>query len=422
MQVFKLCMKIYKKNIKLISIYFVVFFFVSYMMMSNISTQQPSAFEESKRPLAWVSNETSPLLEGLKKSLENQAEIIAFDADVDLLQDALYFGRVEYVIQVADGFSEAFEGAYPMGSNPAVTAGPKLTVTAVPGSTSKVYLEMAIDQYLNRVADYRMLLGAGATSADAVAYALEDLSFEIGVKTNATGLEGAGASSEEASASGGPQKLIHYVFNYLAYTLMFVMILGVSTIMIVFNHPDLKRRNNCSPLPAKRVHRELFLANGVFALITFAALVLFSMAFSYKEVWHVNTYFYVLNAFVFTISVLSISFLIGNFAKSREAINAIANTFALGACFLSGVFVPQLLLGKSVLTIASFFPTYWFVLVNNRIAQSTQLSSEQVGAIFRGMGIELAFAVAFFALALALRSNPRGRLQKPAGQPKTSIE
>lgn len=44
--------------------------------------------------------------------------------------------------------------------------------------------------------------------------------------------------------------------------------------------------------------------------------------------------------------------------KSRGAMSAAANVFALGTSFLSGVFVPQELLGSNVLTIASFTPTY----------------------------------------------------------------
>ncbi len=399
MQVYKLCMKIYKKNLKIISIYFVVFFFVSFMMMSNISTSQPTTFSDSKRNVAWVGTETSVLIEGLKQSLSQRANLIAFEEDVDLLQDALYFSQVEYVIRIPEGFTNSFEEAFSAkgGTNQEI---PKLIVTSVPGSTSKIYLEMAIDQFLGRVGHYRQVLGDDVSMATMVDYAIEDLKFEIPVNTY-TG---------ETDTVGGPQQLINYVFNYLSYTLMFVLILGVSTIMIVFNKDELKRRNMCSPIPQKRIHLELFMANGMFSLMTWAALVLFSLAFANKEVWHVNTLIYILNSFVFCISVTSISFLIGTLAKNREAINAIANVFTLGTCFLSGVFVPQMLLGESVLKIASFLPTYWFVLANERIAQSTLLSSEQLKAIFSAMGIELAFGVAFFALALALRVGQRGRV------------
>ena len=48
-----------------------------------------------------------------------------------------------------------------------------------------------------------------------------------------------------------------------------------------------------------------------------------------------------LNSFIFTLAALSISYLIGNLVKSRGAMSAAANVFALGTSFLSGVFVPQ---------------------------------------------------------------------------------
>ena len=399
MPVFNLCLKIFKKNTTIISVYFAVFFFVSFMMMSNISTQQPTSFQESKRPLAWVGTEQSALLDGLKESLKTRAKIVPYEEDVNLLQDALYFGQIEYLVRVPDGFTADFD------KNRL-----QLEVTSVPGSISKVYLEMAIDQYLNRVAHYRKLLGDQLPMETIVDYALEDLSYEIEVatQTSSEGAENPTGNGENAS-SQGPQKLIHVVFNYLAYTLMFVVIFGVSTIMLVFSKEDIRKRNNCSPLPQKRMHGELFLASGLFALIAWLSLVLFSMAFAYREVWHVNTLIYILNSFVFAISVTCISFLIGTLAKNREAINALANVFTLGTCFLSGVFVPQMLLGESVLRIASFMPTYWFVLANERISQSTQLSAEQLQAVFNAMGIELAFGVAFFAIALALRVGDGNR-------------
>ena len=39
-----------------------------------------------------------------------------------------------------------------------------------------------------------------------------------------------------------------YYFNYLAYALLAVLILGISSIMMVFNNQDIKRRNSCAPV------------------------------------------------------------------------------------------------------------------------------------------------------------------------------
>jgi ABC-2 type transport system permease protein len=75
---------------------------------------------------------------------------------------------------------------------------------------------------------------------------------------------------------------------------------------------------------------------------------------------------------------------------------------ALGFCFISGVFVPQQFLGSSVLEIASFTPSYWFVKANNQIAELTQFDFAYVEPIVSGMLIQVGFALAFFTVALVI--------------------
>lgn len=47
-----------------------------------------------------------------------------------------------------------------------------------------------------------------------------------------------------------------------------------------------------------------------------------------------------------------------------------STVLSLGTSFISGVMVPQQFLGKKVLTIAKFFPTYYFVRINDMQASS----------------------------------------------------
>lgn len=116
---------------------------------------------------------------------------------------------------------------------------------------------------------------------------------------------------------------------------------------------------------------------------------------------------FLLNSFVFTLAVLSISYLIGNVVKSKSAMYAAANVFSLGTCFISGVFVPQALLGKTVLTIASFTPTYWYVKSNNDIANMVNFKIEKLMPIFVNMLIIIGFAVAVLAVTLVVIKQKR---------------
>lgn len=57
-----------------------------------------------------------------------------------------------------------------------------------------------------------------------------------------------------------------YYFNYLAYALLAVLILGISSIMMVFNNQDIKRRNSCAPMRLKNFNAQLAIASTILAL------------------------------------------------------------------------------------------------------------------------------------------------------------
>ncbi|MNC77436.1 hypothetical protein D3C75_1293910 [compost metagenome] len=82
--------------------------------------------------------------------------------------------------------------------------------------------------------------------------------------------------------------------------------------------------------------------------------------------------------------------------------SAIANVVGLGPSFISGVFVPQQFLWDTVLHIASFTPTYWFVQGNTRISTLTSFNWNSLSPVFYDMLIQIGFAVAFLSAALML--------------------
>jgi ABC-type uncharacterized transport system permease subunit len=75
--------------------------------------------------------------------------------------------------------------------------------------------------------------------------------------------------------------------------------------------------------------------------------------------------------------------------------------------FIIGVFVPQQLLGKTVQTIASFTPIYWYVKANNDIHNLIIFNSENLKPILSSMLIELGFAAAIFAVTLVIIKQKR---------------
>jgi ABC-2 type transport system permease protein len=109
-----------------------------------------------------------------------------------------------------------------------------------------------------------------------------------------------------------------------------------------------------------------------------------------------------LNAAVFAIAVLSISYLVGITVKSMKAINAIATAFSICLGFISGIFVQQEYLGAAILRAASFTPVYWYVKANDAIVGLSSFEWSAISKIIGYMAIQLGFAAAIISIALVV--------------------
>jgi ABC-2 type transport system permease protein len=379
MSVFSVCLRILKKNLPLLSIYFVVFVMMSTIITIMFIPSEPGEFGKTKIAMAVFAEEKTPLVEGLKESLAEQAYFVEIEDNRERLQEALFYRRIHYILRIPKGFTESFLQG-------------KSTVlgrTSIPDSTSAIYIDLRIDRYLETLRLYAAAMPDAGT-AEKVDFVLSDLAVDTRVEI---------AGHENRSNSSGVFK---FYFNYLAYTIMFTVIFGVSTILIIFNDIDIKRRNLCSPIGSSSISLQCFLACALFSLVNWVALAALSSAFGFDEIVAPSTWLFYLNSLVFTVCVSCLAFLIGNLAKNREVVNAVASIITLGSSFLSGVFVPQEIIGENVLKIASFMPTYWYVRANEKIAGLADLSFHSLSNIAVSMLIQIGFAAAFIVITMVI--------------------
>ena len=385
MQVYKAFFKVIQKNRGLILIYLVVFMVLALLLSSTYNPPQDTDFTKVKVNIAFINDDgDSQLVDGLKTYLGENATLVDLPDDTQKLQDALFFRQVEYILRVPAGFTEAMLSGQDV----------QLEKTTVPDSTSNVYMDLLINKYLNTVKTYTTYM-PGLSQAELVSYLEKDLAeaTEVTMISN-------GSHSAAAEKSG-------YYFNYLSYSMFAILILGVCSVMLVFNDTDLKRRNLCSPIRSANMNFQMILGNLSFAVLTWLVLISASFVMYGSFMFTATGLLLLLNSFVFTLAALSISYLIGNLVKSRGAMSAVANVFALGSSFISGVFVPQALLGDNVLTIASFTPTYWYVKANNEITAAVSFNADNLQSIFTSMVLVLAFGVAVLGVTLVLIKQRR---------------
>lgn len=385
MQVYKAFFKIIKKNLTEISIYIGVFLFFAIILTTTWKDTQNINFEETKEDIAFINNDKeSKIVNALRDYLSEKANIADIEDDQEKLQDALFYRNIEYIVRVPAGFSDGIMSGKDV----------QLEKTAVPGSTTALYLDSLINKYLNTASLYMKY--SGSTSEDELVESIKkDLANQTQVSVNSFNTKKA-----------YDQKYVYY-FNYMAYSIFAISILGVCAVMLVYNKTDIKRRNNCSPIKTRSINLQLLLGNLTFALFTWIIMISASFILYPEQMLTTTGLLLLLNSFLLSFTVLAISFLISNIIKSRNAMSAAANVVALGCSFISGVFVPQEMLGDTVLNIASFTPTYWYIKANSAIAETVEFSFKNLTPIYTDMLIMLAFAVACIAVALVIMKQKR---------------
>lgn len=380
MPVFKLCMKIVRKNMPSMMIYIVIFLGIAILVSkANAPAPQDGGFSQTKTTVAFYSEEDTPLVQGLKKELAKTCNFTEIPNETEKLQDALFFRNVDYILRIPKGFTDRFLRGET----------PKLAKTIVPDSVSARYTDLAVSQYLNTARLYVNSLN-GISQEELVRRVENDLSANtpVTMKSDVTQL--------------AKNDFTVYYFNYLAYTLSSILILGISAIMLVFNNKELKRRNFCSPISAGSMNLQFIFANFTFTVACWVVTVSACFALNPGALASRNTLWLTVNSLMFTLCLSGVSYVIGTLMKNRNVISAVNNIVTLGPCFISGVFVPQEYLNDTVLKIASFTPTYWYVKANNQIGELAAFNSETLSPILFCMLVELCFAAAFFAVALAI--------------------
>ena len=172
MQVFKLCMKIIRKNLRSMAIYVVIFLAVSLLIsfLSSGQQAQQADYTTYKNSIAFISEEESVLVAGLREELAKVANFVTLPDEKEKLQDALFFRNVTYIVRIPEGFTQRF-----MDGEPA-----ELEKTIVPASVTNTYTDLTINQYLNTARLYVNQM-EGITQEDLVSRVREDLAVSTPV-------------------------------------------------------------------------------------------------------------------------------------------------------------------------------------------------------------------------------------------------
>lgn len=386
MQVFKNYFRILRAQLVSVSIYGVIFLMVTIIISSNIKVENEEYSNQKTKTMIINEDAETELIQGFLKYMDSYITPVEPIENEEKLKDALFYGDVRYILTIPAGFSDDFL------SNGQV----RMIKRTVPDYVGAVTIDNAIDNYFNIAKLY--LKYVDAINYDEMNTYIEEV---LGKETP---VHMAVKVEDEVTFSKGFN--LNY-YNYMTYIIIAIFITGVSVVMLSFHGLDIRRRHAASPLSNHSLNVQLLLANFAFVMVYLILFITVGYILNRNRMINGNTLLTWLNVFIFSITALAISYLIGIIVKSQRTVSAIATALSLGMAFLSGVFVPQEFLGSSVLRMASFLPSFWYVKANEAIFDLTLFNWKSVSPIFGYMGIQLGFAAAIISIALVVSKRKR---------------
>lgn len=312
-----------------------VFFGLALLFTLDRGTQ---TFESTSLNITVVDDSDSEIASGLIEYLEEDNDVtVVDDAPYSELEEDVYIQNIHAALIVDDNIDEKFR----MGAD-------AVEVITDTRNTASLQLESEVDKF------FQFLLAEYNYSEDidvdgVLAATNEEVDVEI-------------ADQGSATIEDSFTYLQQYT-NFAGYWIMLFMLMLIGNIMAEFNRDELKNRINVSPFKTSGYSLQMIGAQSVVAL--FIVLVMFGggvlIQLEQLEGLPLGKMFVAL--LLISLFTLSMNYCIGALTTNKFIINGLANFISIGMAFLSGIMIPQEVMGETVRNIAQFLPLYHFTQI-----------------------------------------------------------
>jgi ABC-2 type transport system permease protein len=365
MTVYKYFIKIALKNKWIILSYTIIFFVMSILSGAG-ATQREDSFMETRLNIGIIDNSNSELSNGLKKYLEGKNNIIDTIDDVDYIKEQIFLEMADAIIIIPENFQEKVIN--------------KEDSIEIYNDERKIE-SLQIQNQVNK-----FLMFANATYEDGK-FDLANVNLALNEKTDVELVDSNSAKNISIN------RWFKNYYNFTSYVIMGMYISIIGLVMADFRDENVDSRMKISSKKLLNFNREIYLGELTLASIITFVFILGSIVLKGKYIGEINFSKYIINTIVFSFTILCLTFFLNNSTKNKFIINGISTVLSLGTSFISGVMVPQELLGEKTLALAKFFPSYYFVKINEMTVNSF---SDIKFEIF----MQLLFAAAFVLMGL----------------------
>lgn len=171
-------------------------------------------------------------------------------------------------------------------------------------------------------------------------------------------------------------------FYYLGYSLLSTILFIISNIEIDFSNKELKKRLSISPLSDLKIIFEKYLAQ-ILTAILFTILYLIFVNYKIGKYYKITDLLLInISVIIHSLCIVSIANAIFNITSNKKLLNGLINILTLIVSFVSGIFIPEKFLPKSIKAIANFFPTRYYINFINDVSIKNLISFTATQILF----------------------------------------
>jgi ABC-2 type transport system permease protein len=307
--------------------------------------------------------------------------------DTYALQDATAQNYADYILIVEKGYGQRFFESAKEGSDVE-----PLEVVIGQESVAGAMMDRLIDGYLNTA---RFYLASGVSPSIEEALTLTDADM-----AQSTPVE------IDVPQDSSPLPVGFLVFmNFSSYTIMLAIVVPIGIILGVLNRSVIRKRTISSPIPSISFNLQVAVACFLVMLVPFFWIGLLGLIGFGSGLAGVSIPVIALMMgalFCYALVSLALAFLVGQVSPSELVTNAIGNITGLVLSFLGGVWIPLEFASATMTRVAHFMPTFYYGDAINRLGSMQMMNRANLMPVFANFGVLLLFAVAIFAVALAV--------------------
>jgi ABC-2 type transport system permease protein len=313
-------------------------------ILSGVSaTQREASFMETRLNIGIIDNSNSELSNGLKKYLEGKNNIRDTIDDVDYIKEQIFLEMADAIIIIPEDFQEKVIN--------------KENSIEIYNDDRKIE-SLQIQNQVNK-----FLMFANASYEDGE-FDLDNVNLALNEKIEVELID------NNSAKNIGINRWFKNYYNFTSYVIMGMYISIIGLVMADFRDENVDNRMKISSKKLLNFNREIYLGQLTLASIITFLFILGSIVLKGKYIGEINFSKYIINTIAFSFAILCFTFFLNNFTKNKFIINGISTVLSLGTSFISGIMVPQELLGEKTLALAKFFPNYYFVRINEMTVNS----------------------------------------------------